>query len=132
MSINQTPEGARVCILGASNKTDRYAYKALHFLRERGYRPVPVHPRLAEIDGLHVYPDLSDPLITADGPIDTVTVYVNPATLEQSIDGIINLHPRRIIMNPGTESSTARQRLEAVGIDVLEACTLVLLRTDQF
>ncbi len=128
----ETPEGARVLILGASSNPDRYAWKAFEFLRARGYRPVPVHPRLSEIEGIHVHPNLADPLISEKGPIDTVTVYVNPATLEESVDGIIKLHPRRVIMNPGTESSTARQRLEAAGINVREACTLVLLRTEQF
>ncbi len=127
-----TPEGARVLILGASNKTDRYAYKALRFLRERDYIPVPVHPRLAEIDGIPVFADLGADAILADGPIDTVTLYVNPTVVEENVPGIIALAPRRVIMNPGTETESARLQLEKADIEVLEACTLVLLRTGQF
>ncbi len=52
--------------------------------------------------------------------------------VEENVAAIIALKPRRVIMNPGTESESAREALEAAGILVLEACTLVMLRTDQF
>ena len=39
-----------VVILGASNKPDRYAYKAFRMLREYGYDVVPVNPVLDEIE----------------------------------------------------------------------------------
>jgi len=132
MNKTLTPNGTRVCILGASNKTDRYSYTAMQLLREQGYQLVLLHPTLSEIDGIPVFPNIADPRITADGPIDTLTVYVNPATLEESVDGIIKLHPRRVILNPGTESPTAQKKIEAAGIAVLQACTLILLRTNQF
>ena len=37
-----------------------------------------------------------------------------------------------MIFNPGAENPGAYERLEAGGIEVVEACTLVLLRTNQF
>ena len=52
---------SRVVILGASNKEDRYSFKAFNFLREREFVPVPVHPRIREVGGVTVFPSLDDP-----------------------------------------------------------------------
>jgi predicted CoA-binding protein len=35
-----------VAVLGASNKPDRYSYKAVMLLKEMGHAPYPVHPTL--------------------------------------------------------------------------------------
>ncbi len=122
----------RVLILGASDKRDRYAHMALMRLLAAGHRPVLVNPRLDSIEGLPVFRDLSPEPLLADGPIDTVTLYVNAAIVGHSAEAIIALGPRRVIMNPGTENAEARAKLEKAGIAVIEACTLVLLGTGQF
>ena len=132
MKNERAASGSRVVILGASNKEDRYSWKAFNFLLEGGYVPVPVHPRIEEVGGIPVFSSLNDPKILEDGPIDTVTLYVNPLVVEESVSAIIALQPRRVIMNPGTESDAARSSLTNAGIVVVDACTLVMLRTKQF
>lgn len=117
-----------VAVLGASPKPDRYAYKAFEMLREYGHRPIPVNPAFDEILGEKCYSKIAD----APGVIDTVTLYLGPARSEPLIDEIINAKPRRIIMNPGAENSTLAARAEDAGIEVVEGCTLVMLRTGQF
>lgn len=119
----------KVAILGASNKPERYSYKAFKMLQEYGHTPLPVHPSLEKVEDVSVYHQLSD--LKNEG-IDTLTLYVNPKILETYVDQIIALKPRRVIFNPGTESPVIEQRLQAAGIEPLEACTLVLLRTHQF
>jgi len=121
-------ESAVVAILGASNNPERYAHKAMTMLREYGYRTIPVHPALDEIDGTKVAHSLGE----IQEPVDTLTLYVNPARLVAMLDQVVALRPRRVIFNPGTESPDARARLESEGIHCVEACTLVLLRTGQF
>ena len=37
-----------VAVLGASNKPDRYSYKAIKLLQECGHHVFPVHPKLQE------------------------------------------------------------------------------------
>lgn len=118
----------RVVILGASNRPDRYAYKAFATLRKYGHEPVPVHPALSDIEGVTVMPDLP----SVGGEIDTVTLYVNPKISEPLVAEIIALKPRRVILNPGTESALLVKELEEAGISAEEACTLVLLETGQF
>lgn len=117
-----------VVVLGASPKPERYSYKAVNMLKENGYNVIPVHPAVKEINGVAVRPDLSD--ITEE--IHTVTLYVNGSMVEKLADKIAAVKPQRVIFNPGTESETARNVFEQKGIEVLQACTLVLLRTNQF
>ena len=117
-----------VAILGASPKPDRYAYKAFEMLREYGHRPVPVNPAFPEILGEKCYPKISD----VPGAIDTVTLYLGEARSALLIDEIIEAKPRRIIMNPGAENSVLTEKAENAGIEVVEGCTLVMLRTGQF
>ena len=126
MSASRTAE--TVAILGASPKPDRYAYKAFELLREYGHRPIPINPAFQEILGEKCYPKISE----APGPIDTVTLYLGEARSNPLIDEIIDAKPRRIIMNPGAENSALADKAEKAGIEVVEGCTLVMLRAGQF
>lgn len=117
-----------VAILGASPKPDRYAYKAFRMLQEYGHHPVPVNPAFDDILGEKCYPNLSE----APKPIDTVTLYLGEARSNPLIDEIVATKPRRIIMNPGAENPMLAQKAEDVGIEVVEGCTLVMLKTGQF
>ncbi|MBT6842554.1 MAG: CoA-binding protein [Candidatus Melainabacteria bacterium] len=92
----------KVVVIGASNKTDRYSYQAVKLLHEMRYQPIPVHPKLKEILGIQVCPSLE---AVKDTDIDTIALYVNPELAS---------------------------KLAAAGIETLEACTLVMLRTGQF
>lgn len=123
MSQSQT-----VVVLGASNKPDRYANKAQKLLRQHGHTVIPVHPTLTDIDGIPVVPSLS----AIQQPVDTVTMYVGPDRSAALVDALVALQPKRVIFNPGSESVLLEQRLQAAGIAFEQACTLVLLNTDQF
>ena len=117
-----------VVVLGASNKPERYANKALKLLRQHGHTVVPVHPQLSEIDGINVLPSLN----AISAGVDTVTMYIGPARSVALVEDLLALKPKRVIFNPGSESELVAQRLREAGIPFEEACTLVLLNTDQF
>jgi uncharacterized protein len=117
-----------VAVVGASPKQDRYSHQAMLLIEECGHNAIPVAPAKKEILGKKVYPALS----SVPCPIDTVTLYVRPSLQASVLDDVIRAKPRRIIFNPGTENPGEYDRLRSAGIDVIEACTLILLRTDQF
>jgi len=117
-----------VAILGASNKDNRYSYKALKMLQEHDHNIFPVHPVLVDIEGVNVYKSLGE----IDESIDTLTVYVGPAHIGKLISEIVKMKPSRVILNPGTESEELMNSLTENQIPYLEACTLVMLRTNQF
>ena len=120
--------GQKVAILGASAKPERYANQAFHMLRDYGHTVLPISPVLKELEGVPVLRSLGD--IT--GPVDTLTMYVGPSVSSGLEAAILKLHPRRVIFNPGSENPGLQSALAAAGIEVEEACTLVLLRTNQF
>ena len=61
-----------------------------------------------------------------------LTVYVSAKISDSEYDRIVKLGPRRVIFNPGAENKNLAARLSEAGVEVVEACTLVLLRTDQY
>ena len=126
-----TQSRERVAIIGASEKPDRYSYKAFQMLKEYGHTPIPIHPRLKSIDGVACFESLAA-LKSANQTIDTVTMYVNPTISSSMESGIVALKPKRVIFNPGSENPALAQALLHQGITPVEACTLVLLRTAQF
>lgn len=117
-----------VAVLGASGKPDRYSYKAVMLLREKGHRPLPVHPSLPEVAGIAVYPSLKD--ITED--IHTISVYLSARNSNRVAGDILESGARRVIFNPGAENADLAAKLKAGNIEPVEACTLVLLKTGQF
>jgi uncharacterized protein len=64
--------------------------------------------------------------------IDTVTMYVNPAISNKYKDDLIAVRPKRVIFNPGSENTPLATALKESGIEVENACTLVLLRSGQY
>lgn len=117
-----------VAVLGASDKPQRYSYKAAQLLREHGHRVHPVTHRHIEVEEGQVYSRVSD----IDYDIDTLTLYLNPTHQKIHLDDILEKKPKRIIVNPGTECDEHEALFREKGIHVERACTLVLLRTGQF
>ncbi len=125
----QIPEEKRnVAVLGASPKPDRYANKAIRMLQQYDYRPIPVNPAFAEVEELVCYPSVS----AIEGPIHTVTLYLGAARSTPLIDEILAANPQRIIMNPGAENDALAEAASGAGIEVVEGCTLVMLRAGLF
>ncbi|MFM7311483.1 MAG: CoA-binding protein [Flavobacteriales bacterium] len=114
-------------ILGASEKPDRYSYLATEMLVHSGYPVYALGTKKGWIGSTEIHLDWPKP-----GSIDTLTVYINPARLRPMLNDILLLHPRRVIFNPGTEDDALASTLSHAGIHIVEACTLVLLRTNQY
>lgn len=117
-----------VAIVGASNKPERYSYKAVMLLKEKGHTPYPIHPALREIEQIPVFASLSQVPV----PLDVVSVYLSHANQRRIEQDILHCGARRVIFNPGSENPELSERLRAVGTEVMNACTLVLLKTGQF
>jgi predicted CoA-binding protein len=117
-----------VAVVGASPKDNRYSNIAMRMLAEHGHTPIPVAPARSEILGRKAYPTLS----SVPDRIDTVTMYIRPSRQAQVLDDVVQIRPSRIIFNPGAENPGEYDRLRMAGIEVLEACTLIMLSTGQF
>jgi predicted CoA-binding protein len=114
-------------VLGASPNPERYSHRAVEMLRGDGY---PVHAF-----GLRKGTIADVTIETGDWTglqVDTVTLYVGPARQEGLLEGLRALGPRRVIFNPGTENPNLEKALKSEGLEVIQACTLVLLRSGAY
>jgi uncharacterized protein len=119
----------KIIVVGASDNPERYSYKAIKMLQAKGYTPIPVHPKLTEIESLKVYPSLES---LPKEEFDTITLYINPEISSSLAEEIIKINPHRVIFNPGSENAELEKVLSVNEIETLEACTLVMLSTEQF
>ncbi|MCF8276580.1 MAG: CoA-binding protein [Flavobacteriales bacterium] len=111
----------KTLVVGASPKSERYGFKAVERLSGYGHPVYAFGIRKGTIGNI---------AITDEWPneaFDTVTLYLNPERQAAYYDRIIDLKPTRVIFNPGTENPVFEEMLEKAGIEVDEACTLVLL-----
>ena len=113
----------RTLVLGASVKPERYSNKATLSLSKKGYEVFPVGLRSGEIGGIKII--TGQPLVEN---IDTVTLYLGAKNQTDYYDYILNdIHPNRIIFNPGTENPELEKLANKQNIKTEIACTLVLL-----
>jgi uncharacterized protein len=114
-------------VLGASAKPERYSNMAVILLKQHNHQVYAIGNKEVEIYGVTV---------TKNTPIyeniHTITLYLSPKNQESYYDYILQLNPKRIIFNPGTENENLMAMANAHGIKTLEACTLVMLKTNQF
>ena len=116
-------------VLGASDNPQRYSNLAIHLLDAYGHPVYAVgkkqgKSRDIEIHSADQIPDQLD--------IHTVSVYLNPLNQIPYYSLIQNLKPKRVIFNPGSENYELQGLLDQAQISWEHACTLVLLRTQQF
>ena len=112
----------KTLVIGASTNPDRYAYKAIQNLVSKGHQVVAEGLRSGNVSGV----EISTTKIQHE-EIDTVTLYVGPQNQSAWYEYILALKPNRVIFNPGTENSDFENLLEQNGVEVVEACTLVML-----
>jgi uncharacterized protein len=117
----------KTLVLGATPNPARYAYLAVNSLKRHGHEVLPLGIKKGSIDGLEIINNRPQP-----ENIDTVTLYLNPANQKDWYDYILSLKPRRIIFNPGTENQEFEKLAIESGIEVIEACTLVMLSSGTF
>jgi predicted CoA-binding protein len=117
----------KTLVLGASDNPDRYSFRAAHMLKNHGHEVVPVGIRKGKVAGLDIHTDRPQ-----ETDIDTVTLYVGTRNQPAWYDYILDLKPKRILFNPGTENPELERMAQARGIQTEEACTLVLLSIGQY
>jgi len=120
-------ESKKTLVLGASDNPSRYSFLAIQRLRKLGHEVVALgrkHSLVADI------PIETEKKMIAD--IHTVTLYLNSTHQKEYYDYILSLNPYRIIFNPGAENDELFLLAKKKGINVQEACTLVLLSTGQY
>ncbi|WP_185213306.1 CoA-binding protein [Sphingobacterium mizutaii] len=117
----------KTLILGASTNPARYSYLVANKLARKGHPIVNVGRKTGKVAGVEI-----EPAEDIHTDIDTMTLYVGPQNQPQYYDYILKTKPKRIIFNPGAENAELADKARANGIEIVEACTLVMLNTGQY
>jgi predicted CoA-binding protein len=117
----------KTLIIGASTDPSRYAFLAANRLLEKGHEIVLIGRHEGEIKGNLIHTQQKN-----FEKVDTITLYINPKNQAEYYDYILNMKPRRVIFNPGTENQAFQAMLEKNNIEPIEACTLVMLSTKEY
>lgn len=125
----QTSTEKNIVILGISKNPERYSFKAMNKLLDSGYTNITgINPAAPNLEKINIAKSIDE----INEPIDTLTVYISKNKLDDFTTSILNKNPKRVILNPGTENDSFEKAAKEKGIDVMRACTLVLLSTGEF
>lgn len=114
-------------IIGASLNEARYSNIAIRRLRASGFPVLAIGRKQGYIEDVEIK---TQPILNTE--IHTVSLYINNIIQEEYYDYLIALKPRRIIFNPGTENPVLAKLAKEASIEVLHACTLVMLSTSNY
>lgn len=123
----QMVEGFKTLVLGTSSNPDRYSNKAVLMLSNAVIPVVAFGLKEGSVSTVQI-----DTALKYYKNIHTVTLYLNPKHQEAYYDYIIQLKPKRVIFNPGTENPIFYRLLRDAIVSYEIACTLVLLTTNQY
>ena len=112
----------KTLVVGVSLKPARYSYQAVSRLSQHNHPVFAFGMREGDVTGIAI-----SKVWPTDEEFDTITLYLNPKRQEEYYLRILNLNPKRVIFNPGTENTILQDRLTKAGIHVEVACTLVML-----
>jgi predicted CoA-binding protein len=110
-----------VAVIGASNDRAKYGNRAVRAYLRQGWTVYPVNPGLTTIEGLRSFARITD----IPGPVDRATIYVPPAVGETLLQGIKAKGVRELFVNPGAESDELIAEAERLGMEPIQACSIV-------
>jgi predicted CoA-binding protein len=114
-------ERKHIAIVGASSDRRKFGNKAVRAYARAGWRVYPVHPVEEEVEGFEAYPSVRH----IPGPVDRVSMYLPPAKGLQILDDIRKVRPGEVWLNPGTESDELVAKAEKLGLNVIQACSIL-------
>lgn len=117
----------KTVVIGASAKQDRYSNKAVRMLQFHHHDVIALGFENAQINDISI-----QTIWQHYDNVHTISLYLNPQRQKEYYSYILSLQPKRIIFNPGTENDELQQLATQQNIDTLEACTLVMLTTEQY
>jgi predicted CoA-binding protein len=113
-----------IAVVGCSPNPDRPSNAIARYLREQGYRVIPVNPGHRQILGETCYRSLSE--IPTDVKIDIVDVFRRSDQVAPVAEQAIARGTGFFFMQQGVIDANSAQRLEAAGIPVaMDRCILV-------
>ena len=110
-----------IAIIGASKDRNKFGNKAVRAFLQQGYEVYPVNPREETIEGLRAFKSIADVPVRPQ----KISVYLPPPVLLRVLPEIAARGCDEFWLNPGTESDEVLAEAERLGLNVIQACSIV-------
>lgn len=104
-----------VAVVGISPREDRPSHRVARYLKEHGYRIIPVNPRETEVLGERCYSDLC----SVPEPVEVVNVFRRPRLVPRVVSEAIQIGANAVWMQEGIVHEAAARRARKAGLDVV-------------
>lgn len=119
---NATPDEIRrllqtartIAVVGLSDRSERDSYRVACYLKEHGFRIIPVNPNVAEVLGERACASLRDA-----GPVDIVDIFRKPEAVPGMVEDAITIGAKAVWMQEGIAHNAAADRARAAGLQVV-------------
>ena len=125
--LHPNPERANVAaktvaVVGASADRTKFGNKAVRAFRDAGWNVFPIHPVLKQVEGLPAFGSLDDLPVTG---LDQISFYVPPKIGLVLLDQVHRKDVGELWLNPGSESPEILARAAELGLNVIQACSIL-------
>jgi predicted CoA-binding protein len=110
-----------IAIIGASADRGKFGNKAVRAFVRQGFTVYPVNPKETEIEGLPAFKSIAEVPVRPN----LISVYLPPPVLLKVLPAIAARGCDELWLNPGTEADEVLLEAERLGLNVIQACSIV-------
>jgi predicted CoA-binding protein len=110
-----------IAIIGASTDRAKFGNKAVRAFVQQGYEVFPLNPKEETVEGLTAFKSIRDVPVRPQ----MISVYLPPPVLLKVLPDIAARGCDELWLNPGTESDEVIAEAERLGLNVIQACSIV-------
>lgn len=111
-----------IAIVGLSDDPQRASHRIGKYLKENGYKIVPVNPNLSEVLGEKAYPDLA----SIPFEVDLVDVFRRQADIDSVVEEALKINPKAVWLQMGLTCPGDKSRVKDAGADLVEDCCVMV------
>jgi uncharacterized protein len=111
-----------IAVVGLSDRPERESHKVAAYLKEKGYRIIPVNPAKAEIMGEKCYPDLS----AIPEQVDIVDIFRDVEAIPGIVEEAIGIKAGVVWMQLGLAHNESARKARLAGIPVVQSRCLMV------
>jgi len=104
-----------IASVGLSSNPEKESHWVVAYLKEKGYKIIPVNPTADEIMGEKAYPSLSD----IPGKVDIVQIFRKPEDVPPVVEDAIKIGAKAVWMQEGIVNEEAGQAAHDAGLFVI-------------
>ncbi len=109
-------EAETVAVVGLSNDPEKYSHEVGSYLKEQGYRIIPVNPTEEEVIGERAYETVDQ----IPERIDVVDVFLPPEKTSEIAEDAVRAGAKALWLQEGIENAEARRIAEEGGLAYVE------------